>query len=727
LLLPHKMMNLSAEQTSSRSAPSAAPLWLNGAVTVAAIAAMVLLRLVFFPNRMTPIGYGVPLILFVWLGDWRFLWFCAAAFVAVSAIEIFYVLPVHNPIYGKSIGYAAAAFAMVVGDLLIITLVVQWLVSARSSLLRQNDQLNSTNEELALRGEEIVRQNEELQSQTEELERQTEELRVSNDELTHREKTLENLLSLSRALVVEMGHSEMMDQICRSLAELINGPGLATAILEQKGDEMVVLCHHGFGEAGIRADRIPYRSSFASLIIDRARTGYLEDVSRRPDLEIPQPAEGPPMQAVLGAPLRVRGRGVGSLEVYCRDKRSWTDEQITLVESLAAQTAISLESASLFEQIEHEQQRLDAVLNTAPIGLAITDGGWSRVTLNPAASQLFSAPPGTPISIEELSRTNRVFRDGQPLSLDQWPAARAHQTGENIFGDEIEVFTPSGRRLHLLVGASPVRDRHGNQVGAVSSFADITALKMLQRELDFRRREAEEASVRKSRFLAAVSHDIRTPANAISLLAELMQRTATTPALLSEVPEIATDLKRSAMTLVDLVSDVLDLTRFDSGRIDLHETEFPLTDMIREECRGLLPVAREKGLAFDCAILEQNIVVRTDRVKLSRILGNLINNAIKFTDRGGITVSAQRQSGGEIRIDVADTGSGIAVENQERVFDEFFQLRAPGRDSSKGSGLGLAICRRLTEAMGGKITVKSTLGEGSTFSVILPATAVLPT
>jgi hypothetical protein len=368
LLLPHKMMNLSAEQTSSRSAPSAAPLWLNGAVTVAAIAAMVLLRLVFFPNRMTPIGYGVPLILFVWLGDWRFLWFCAAAFVAVSAIEIFYVLPVHNPIYGKSIGYAAAAFAMVVGDLLIITLVVQWLVSARSSLLRQNDQLNSTNEELALRGEEIVRQNEELQSQTEELERQTEELRVSNDELTHREKTLENLLSLSRALVVEMGHSEMMDQICRSLAELINGPGLATAILEQKGDEMVVLCHHGFGEAGIRADRIPYRSSFASLIIDRARTGYLEDVSRRPDLEIPQPAEGPPMQAVLGAPLRVRGRGVGSLEVYCRDKRSWTDEQITLVESLAAQTAISLESASLFEQIEHEQQRLDAVLNTAPIG-----------------------------------------------------------------------------------------------------------------------------------------------------------------------------------------------------------------------------------------------------------------------------------------------------------------------------------------------------------------------
>ena len=176
--------------------------------------------------------------------------------------------------------------------------------------------------------------------------------------------------------------------------------------------------------------------------------------------------------------------------------------------------------------------------------------------------------------------------------MDQWPAARAHNSGETVFGDELELLTPSGRRLNLLVGAAPVRDRQGNRIGAVSTFADITPLKTLQRELDFRRREAEEASVRKSRFLAAVSHDIRTPANAISLLAELMQRTASTPALLSEVPEIATDLKRSAMTLVDLVSDVLDLTRFDSGRIDLHETEFSLgtaATVLTEQYEKLAP------------------------------------------------------------------------------------------------------------------------------------------
>jgi signal transduction histidine kinase len=720
-------MNSTAENPLSD--PSAddqpKPLWLNVLGAILGIALMVVLRLILFPNRMTPIGYGVPLILFVWLGDRRVLWGCAVAFIAISVIEIFVILPQHNLNYRSSPAYSALAFAMVVGDLLIVTTGVHLLIGARVELVRRNARLDASNQELASREEEIARQNEELQSQTEELERQTEELRVGNDELARREKTLENLLLLSRSLVVELGHSEMMDQICQSLAALINGPGVATAILEQQGDEMVVQCHHGFGEEGIRADRIPYRSSFASLIIDRARTGYIQDLSRRPDMEIIQPKEGAPMQSVLGAPLRVRGRGVGSLEVYCRDARSWSDEQISLLESLAAQTSISLESTSLFEQIEHERQRLRAVLNTAPVGMAITDDVWPKVSLNPAASILFSVPPETPISVEEIARTNRVSRDGVALPLDQWPAARAYNAGETVFGDELELLTPAGRRLNLLVGAAPVRDRQGNRVGAVSTFADITPLKALQRELDFRRREAEEASVRKSRFLAAVSHDIRTPANAISLLAELMQRTAATPALAGEVPEIASDLKRSAMTLVDLVSDVLDLTRFDSGRIDLHESEFSLGDMISEECRVLLPVAREKGLSFDCNSSLDNVIVRTDRVKLSRILGNLINNAIKFTETGGVTISSQRLPDGAIQIDVTDTGSGIAKENQVRIFDEFFQLRAPGRDSSKGSGLGLAICQRLIEAMAGKVTVQSALGQGSTFSVILPASAVL--
>src|SRR5262249_44457066 len=147
----------------------------------------------------------------------------------------------------------------------------------------------------------------------------------------------------------------------------------------------------------------------------------------------------------------------------------------------------------------------------------------------------------------------------------------------------------TGKRMTVLSSASPYTDAHGKVLGAVSSFVDITALKQLQRELETRRREAEEASVRKTRFLAAASHDIRTPANAISLLAELLKRSADSPSMQAEIPQLADELRRSATSLVDLVSNVLDVTRFDTDKLELHETEFPLSRLLEEEARQVLP------------------------------------------------------------------------------------------------------------------------------------------
>src|SRR5439155_15218057 len=134
--------------------------------------------------------------------------------------------------------------------------------------------------------------------------------------------------------------------------------------------------------------------------------------------------------------------------------------------------------------------------------------------------------------------------------------------------------------LTVLSSASPFADAQGKLIGAVSSFADISDLKALQREQETRRREAEEASVRKTRFLAAASHDIRTPANAISLLAELLKRSADNPSMAAEIPNLADELRQSATALVNLVSNVLDVTRFDTDKLELHETEFSLARLI---------------------------------------------------------------------------------------------------------------------------------------------------
>jgi signal transduction histidine kinase len=627
------------------------------------------------------------------------------------------------------------------------------LERGREILQKRREELESANAELAAREEEIGSQNEELQSQAEELERQGEELRVVNEELERRERALDVLLSLSRELTAELSRDETMTRICRTLGELIDH-GTAAAILLRHGDELKVECHQNFGDDGPEPGAIPFDHSFARLVLERNRTAFLEDLALRPELRVPQlrgsgedgGGGGRRVQSILATPLRVNAHAVGTLEAYAFERRTWTDDQIALVESLAAQTSISLQAAELYERIDRERTRLEAVLDTVPFGVLISNADLTDVRINPAGAALRRVPPNTNIApLGEAARWKLFSGSGTVIDSTNHPLARAIRNGETIHGQELEMVVDGGQqRYTMLYSAAPIHDARGAIIGGVCASVDITEQKRLQLELDARRREAEEASVRKTRFLAAVSHDIRTPANAISLLAELMQRTASTPAMAGEIPEIATDLRNSAMTLVNLVSDVLDLTRFDSGRVELEESQFPLEQLLSDECRQHAAVARDKGLEFHCDLPPGPIVIRADRVKLSRILSNLISNAVKFTQRGRVSVTAGASrgagrgvaggeaAGGGAWVRVTDTGPGIAPEYRERIFDEFFQLKhtsgISGGNSNHGggSGLGLAICRRLADAMGGAIHVESEPGKGSTFVLTLPSSAVVP-
>ena len=619
--------------------------------------------------------------------------------------------------------------ALVLLDLFVIAAVVHVLIGAREKLERKHDDLIISNEELAAREEEITRQNEELQSQTEELERQSEELRLTNDELAARERMLETLLDLSRSLHLGLSENEAIDRICQTLGELVNGPGTAAAIKVIEDGGMRVRCHHGFGPAGIAFDFIPMSRSFAALVIEQGRSGYLEDLALRPELQIPQPVSGPPMTQFRmnnSEKMLVRGKAIGTLEVYHQQRRAWGEEQVALIESLAAQTSITLENAALCREVDENRRRLATILENIPVGLAIADAALKNIRFNPAGASLMGMPPDANIADEYARGAWLIFDAGKQLARERYPLARAAH-GERVYPHEIEVLLPTGKRMTVLSSASPFADANGKILGAVTSFVDITTMKQLQRELETRRREAEEASVRKTRFLAAASHDIRTPANAISLLAELLKRSADSPSMAAEIPQLAEELRQSATALVTLVSNVLDVTRFDTDKLELHETEFPLSRLLEEEVRQVLPLAQAKKLILDVESGQSSdrVWLRADRIKLGRVLGNLLGNAIKFTDQGGIRVTAGRNgASGGVKISVADTGIGINPENQVRIFDEFWQLADPQR--SKGSGLGLSISKRLVEAMGGRISVTSEVGKGSMFEVTLPSAVVVP-
>jgi signal transduction histidine kinase len=646
------------------------------------------------------IAYCVPVAIAAWSRRPTFLWSMVVAVAIATYLDIF---------IGRSSGFrnpAAVQFnrSLVVLATMLMGALVHWWIRLQQETERVRDELSSANRDLALRKEQVARQNEEL---------------------AQREQTLRSLLQLSRSLTVELTPGETMNRICQTLAHLVQGSATATAILLREGDDMVVRCHHGFGEQGLREERFAAHTSFAEHVFSQGRSGYLEDVALRPGMNVPQPKAGDPIVSVLAVPLMVGGGPIGTLELYSRQRRSWSDEQIALAESLGAQTAISLENAKLFQDIQRERTRLGTVLRLVPFAIVICNDNCTEIRANPAGAALLNVPQDHPMSPVEAFSQVQVFRDGRELTMQEHPLLLAASTGSEIHGEELEWLLPGQRRVHVLVSAVPIRQHDGAISGAISVKADVTQLKTLQRELDLRRREAEEASVRKSRFLAAASHDIRTPANAISLIAELIKRTSDTPGGREEVPQLAEELQRSAASLVNLVSNVLDVTRFESGAQDLFESEFPLAALLDEEVRQTLPLAQAKNIGYHVEQPEEPLQLRTDRVKLGRVLGNLLGNAIKFTDRGHVRIVARRLAGeaGGIEIAVSDTGVGIAPENHDRIFDEFFQISDPQR--SKGSGLGLAISKRLIEAMGGTLSVQSERGQGSTFTITLPGTTIV--
>jgi signal transduction histidine kinase len=206
-------------------------------------------------------------------------------------------------------------------------------------------------------------------------------------------------------------------------------------------------------------------------------------------------------------------------------------------------------------------------------------------------------------------------------------------------------------------------------------------------------------------------------------MAQVICRAVHDPTLVSDIPGLAERLQANALSLADLVSDVLDLASFDSGRVELHESEFSLSELLVEECRRLVPLAQAKNLPLTAEPVVPPVWIRADRIKLARVLGNLITNAIKFTEAGGVFLSAEVTQEG-VLIRIRDTGAGIKPENLERIFDEFTQLQDPARER-KGWGLGLPICRRLVEMMGGAIRVQSQPQRGSVFTVRLPPSCIV--
>ena len=238
----------------------------------------------------------------------------------------------------------------------------------------------------------------------------------------------------------------------------------------------------------------------------------------------------------------------------------------------------------------------------------------------------------------------------------------------------------------------------------------IEGLAHERHEAGVARKAAQNADRAKSRFLAAASHDLRQPLHALSLYSAAMQLRR----LDGDMAEISSNIDQAVASLSALVESLLDISRLDAGVVDPKPQRIDLKPFLEQIGNDMQSMARKRGL--ELRLWTSNLQVESDPALLERLVRNLVDNAIKYTTEGCVTVCAEIDDG-DVRIAVCDTGSGIAVEERSRIFEEFYQVGNPERDRAQGLGLGLAIVRRLATLLNVRIELESAAGQGSTFAV----------
>ena len=421
-----------------------------------------------------------------------------------------------------------------------------------------------------------------------------------------------------------------------------------------------------------------------------------------------------------------------SRSLPCRDEAGkiieWVGTSTDIHDSKVAEESIKKSRDELEQRVEQRTEELrrghsfiEAVLRNVSDGVIACDHAGQVTYVNPALKKMFDLdemPEGN-LSSEWASKHLPLYHAGthELLHWRQRPMARAMR-GEVVEDFEILIKNKSCGEVNVVVSARAMRDAEGEIVGAVAALHDITPLRRTQEELQTARQNADAANQAKSDFLANMSHEIRTPIAAIVGFSELQLRQDQSSADRDEYIHI---VRRNAKHLLDLINDVLDLSKIEAGQMGIELVDCDLPRLLAEILSTMRPRAAEKALKFGITFTGPiPRIVQSDSLRLRQILINLLGNAIKFTEKGSVEIDVRFVVAGELgmlHIDVKDSGIGLTPPQMNKLFQSFMQADESTTRRFGGTGLGLTISRRLAHLLGGDISVKSAAGIGSIFSL----------
>ncbi|MCW9039040.1 MAG: PAS domain S-box protein, partial [Rhodospirillales bacterium] len=421
------------------------------------------------------------------------------------------------------------------------------------------------------------------------------------------------------------------------------------------------------------------------LIMEKLQAGY----------EDPYEVIGITKNGVL-KPLEMQGKMVhyhGNLArvVVARDisERKRAEEAILRAEALRASEA-----------------RMRELFDASPIGVTVTEMESGCFLFANARVQEMLGYAGTPLegvdALDFYVDPNDRFAILDTVKKD------------GAFSD-CEVLVKGAGGVEMWVLASGRSIEYEGKPALLGWIYDISNRKLVENELEAAKESAEKAVRIKTHFLAAASHDLRQPLQALILFVEALafrQHDEKSGDLIAKI-------RSSVDALEQLLNMLLDVSRFDAGLIVPEKSRFSLSEMLERLVEEYGALCREKGIVCRKRIIP-DIMIETDPTLLERVSRNLMSNALNYTESGGILIATRRRAGG-VRIEIWDTGIGIPPEQRERIFEDFYQLDNPSRDRRKGLGLGLAIVSRLANLLGTPVNVRSIPGKGSVFSVDIPS------
>ena len=364
--------------------------------------------------------------------------------------------------------------------------------------------------------------------------------------------------------------------------------------------------------------------------------------------------------------------------------------------------------------LRNSEARLKAFLDNSPNEMLMKDTRGRFIMVNRTFEKLHG------VSREEIKGKTaydifpKAFAD-QFTEMEQ----RVLETGESI--EREEDFPLADGLRSYLVTKFPIADEDGNPIGIGSIETDITARKRAEEELRLAKEQADLANRTKSDFLANMSHELRTPLNAIIGFSEMIRGGMLGPVGDKRYLEYADHIHESGEHLLELINDILDLSKIEAGKIDFHEEAVDVVHVVRSTLVVMKERAETAGLTIQCDVPADLPQLRADERKIKQILLNLLSNAVKFTPRGGtVTLEVTADSRHGFVIGVIDTGIGIAPENMSKVMTPFGQAESHLGREYQGTGLGLPVTKALAELHGGTFEIESRPGEGTTARVRIP-------